>query len=55
MFEKKKNQAYELQHQEEDTHKLLSLSNLCWPSYGLRSASETSKLDFPATQGWKPV
>ena len=50
----KANKCTPQEHQEEDTQKLSSRSDLFWLSYSLRTASETSKTDFPATQGCKP-
>ena len=42
------------EHLDEDTHKSSSRLYLFWRSYSLRTASETSKTGFLATQGCKP-
>ena len=42
------------ENREEDTQISSSKSDLFWLNYSLRTASETSKTDFPATQGCKP-
>ena len=46
-------QCTPLEHRVKDTQKLSSRSDLFWLSYSLRTASETSKTDFPPTQGCK--
>ena len=43
------------EHQKEGTQKLSSRSDFFWLSSSLRTASKTSKTDFPATQGCKPL
>ena len=41
-------------HTAEYMQKLSARSDMFWLSYSPRTASETSKTDFPATQGCKP-